>query len=171
MQEVVLIVHNVRSTHNVGSLLRSADGFGVSHVYLTGYTPYPKKDNDERLPHIADKLQRQINKTALGADQNIAWSQSDEIAQVIKDLKTKGFLIAALEQTKTAVDLGSFKPKGKIALIVGNEVDGIDTQALGQADTHLQIPMRGKKESFNVAIAGGIALYKFASLDKDNPKG
>jgi 23S rRNA (guanosine2251-2'-O)-methyltransferase len=79
MQEVVLIVHNVRSTHNVGSLLRSADGFGISHVYLTGYTPYPKKDNDERLPHIADKLQRQINKTALGADKNIAWSQSDEI--------------------------------------------------------------------------------------------
>jgi 23S rRNA (guanosine2251-2'-O)-methyltransferase len=171
MQEVVLIVHNVRSTHNVGSLLRSADGFGISHVYLTGYTPYPKKDNDERLPHIADKLQRQINKTALGADKNIAWSQSDEIAQVINDLKTKGFLIAALEQTKIAADLGSFKSKGKIALIVGNEIDGIDAQTLGQADIHLQIPMRGKKESFNVAIAGSIALYKFASLDKDNSKG
>jgi 23S rRNA (guanosine2251-2'-O)-methyltransferase len=171
MQEVVLIVHNVRSTHNVGSLLRSADGFGVSHVYFTGYTPYPKKYNDERLPHIADKLQRQINKTALGADQNVPWSQSEEITRVIKNLKTKGFIIAALEQTKTAKDLSSFKPTGKIALIVGNEVDGVDAQTLGQADIHLQIPMRGKKESFNVAIAGSIALYEFSSLDKDNSKG
>jgi 23S rRNA (guanosine2251-2'-O)-methyltransferase len=170
MQEVVLLIHNVRSTHNVGSLLRTADGFGVSHVYITGYTPYPKKANDERLPHLAEKLQRQINKTALGAYQHLPWSHSDDIAQVIKRLKAQGYLIAALEQTKTAKNLSSFKPTGNIALILGNEVDGIDSQVLAQADVHLHIPMRGKKESFNVAVAGGIALYKLTSLDKDSSK-
>jgi 23S rRNA (guanosine2251-2'-O)-methyltransferase len=69
--QIILIIHNIRSTHNVGSLMRSADGFGVKHIYLTGYTPYPKKENDQRLPHIYEKMTKQINKTALGAENNI----------------------------------------------------------------------------------------------------
>jgi 23S rRNA (guanosine2251-2'-O)-methyltransferase len=162
MYHIILITHNVRSTHNVGSLLRSADGFGVEHVYLTGYTPYPKKINDERLPHIAEKMQRQINKTALGAEKSVTWSQANDIVDVITELKNKGYLIAALEQTKGAQDLSKFKPSQNIALIVGNEVKGIDKKTLDFAEIHIHIPMRGKKESFNVAVAASIALYQLS---------
>jgi 23S rRNA (guanosine2251-2'-O)-methyltransferase len=171
MRKIVLIIHNVRSTHNVGSLLRSADGFGINQVILTGYSPYPKKVGDERLPHISEKITRQINKTALGAERTIPWSNSQDITGVINELKAKGYLIAALEQTSTAKDLTSFNTDKNMALIVGNEVEGIDELTLNQADIHLQIPMRGKKESFNVAVAGSIGLYHLTSLDKDKTKG
>jgi 23S rRNA (guanosine2251-2'-O)-methyltransferase len=90
MRKIVLIIHNVRSTHNVGSLLRSADGFGINQVILTGYSPYPKKVGDERLPHISEKITRQINKTALGAELTIPWSNSQDITGVINELKAKG---------------------------------------------------------------------------------
>jgi 23S rRNA (guanosine2251-2'-O)-methyltransferase len=167
MQKIVLILQNVRSTHNVGSLLRSADGFGINQVILSGYTPYPKKVGDERLPHISEKITRQISKTALGAETTVPWSNTEDITNAIKELKTKGYLIAALEQSSTAKDLTSFNTDRNIALIVGNEVDGIDESTLNQADIHLVIPMQGKKESFNVAVAGSIGLYHLATLDKD----
>jgi 23S rRNA (guanosine2251-2'-O)-methyltransferase len=163
--KTVLIIHNVRSTHNVGSLLRSADGFGVSHVYLTGYTPYPEEENDERLPHIRAKIDRQVQKTALGAQKNIAWSHIEDINKVIEELKSRKFTIAALEQTINSVDLASFKSNQNIALIVGNEVDGIDENTLRCTDIQIEIPMRGKKESFNVAVAGSIALYHLQNFN------
>jgi 23S rRNA (guanosine2251-2'-O)-methyltransferase len=159
--KIVLVIHNVRSTHNVGSLLRSADGFGVDHVYLTGYTPYPEHLNDVRLPHVRNKIEKQIQKTALGAQKTVSWSHSESINDVINLLKDKDFIIAALEQTPKAVPLGTFKLIKNIALIVGNEVDGIDKKTLQSSDVQLEIPMKGQKESFNVAIAGSIALYHF----------
>jgi 23S rRNA (guanosine2251-2'-O)-methyltransferase len=162
--QIILIIHNIRSTHNVGSLMRSADGFGVKHIYLTGYTPYPKKENDQRLPHIYEKMTKQINKTALGAENNISWSQSEDIADVLIAVKKMGYLMSALEQTETAQNLSSFKASQNIALIVGSEIGGIDKRLLNFADIHLQIPMRGKKESFNVAVAGAIALYQLSRL-------
>jgi len=157
----------VRSTHNVGSLLRSADGFGLEHVYLTGYTPYPEEEHDDRLPHVRSKLNRQIHKTALGAEKNLSWSHKDSLSDTVKELKKEGYKLVALEQTPNAQDLDDYKPRTKTALIVGNEVNGLDQEALKLADTHVQIPMLGKKESLNVSIAGSIALYRLRQLDKN----
>jgi 23S rRNA (guanosine2251-2'-O)-methyltransferase len=159
--KIILIIHNIRSTHNVGSLFRSADGFGVTHIYLTGYTPYPAQENDERLPHESSKIERQIQKTALGAQKSVPWTCTEDIEELINDLKKQCFIIAALEQTHDAQDLNNFTLKQNIALILGNEVDGIDSVTLKSVDINLQIPMLGSKESFNVAIAGSIALYHF----------
>lgn len=154
-----MVVHNVRSAHNVGSILRSADGFGVDHVYLTGYTPYPAHKNDRRLPHLSAKIDRQIHKTALGAEATVAWEYDKNVENVLSKLKNDGFLIAALEQTPTAIPLNTFTPKQNVALIVGNEVDGLDQETLKLCDIHMEIPMRGKKESFNVAVAAAVAMY------------
>lgn len=159
MRSIILIVHNVRSAHNVGSLLRTADGLGIERVYFTGYTPYPALENDNRLPHLRDKIERQIDKTALGAQKSVPWRHAEHIGDVIKKLKADNFVIAALEQTAKAKSLPKFKPHGNIALVVGNEVEGLDNEVLALADIHLQIPMLGAKESFNVAVSGAIALY------------
>jgi 23S rRNA (guanosine2251-2'-O)-methyltransferase len=159
MQDIVLVVHNVRSTHNIGSIMRTCDGLGVKHLYLTGYTPYPEKMNDERLPHIRQRITRQIHKTALGAENSVKWTQKENLEEVTDELKNKGYLIASLEQTENSVTLNEFELKKSIALIVGNEVDGLDKKSLALSDVHLEIPMKGKKESFNVAIAAGIAIY------------
>lgn len=159
MREIVLIVHNVRSAHNVGSMLRTADGLGINKVYLTGYTPYPAMEKDSRLPHIAAKVDRQIQKTALGAEKSVDWNHSDDIYALLYDLKSAGHQIVALEQTKKALPISKFKPAQDIALIIGSEVGGLDKAVLDMCDTHIQIPMSGKKESFNVAVAAAIALY------------
>jgi 23S rRNA (guanosine2251-2'-O)-methyltransferase len=166
MKNLVLIIHNVRSAHNVGSLLRSADGFGVKKVYITGYSPYPKHENDARLPHIAAKTSRAINKTALGAEESMDWQYIENIDEVLASLKKTSYEITVLEQTNKSKELSQYRPVKSVALIVGNEVDGIDSQTLQQADVHLEIPMKGKKESFNVAVAGSIAMYHFSLLDK-----
>lgn len=160
MRNIVLIAHNLRSCHNVGSLLRTADGLGVSKVYLTGYTPYPIAENDSRLPHLAEKLSRQIHKTALGAEDFVPWQHRDNIEEVIAELKPDGFVIAAVEQAKNSTKLPYFKPPNKIALLVGREVEGIEPEILAQVDHTLEIPMLGKKESFNVAQAAAMALYR-----------
>ncbi|HVO86772.1 MAG TPA: TrmH family RNA methyltransferase [Candidatus Binatia bacterium] len=160
MQKLILIAHNVRSAHNVGSLLRSADGFGLQKVYFTGYTPYPAAKNDSRLPHLAAKLEHQISKTALGAQNSIAWAHQPDIYKLIDKLRSRGYLIAALEQSKTAQALPDFYSGSDLALIVGREVEGIEPEVLQAVDTILEIPMLGKKESLNVASAAAAALYQ-----------
>jgi tRNA G18 (ribose-2'-O)-methylase SpoU len=159
MREIVLIIHNVRSAHNVGSLLRTADGLGIKLVLISGYSPYPAAKNDSRLPHIAQKANRAIAKTSLGAETSVPWKHIDDLMVMRNDLSARGYLIAALEQTGQSIDLSDFKPPSKIALIVGNEIDGIDRQTLDMVETCIQIPMWGKKESFNVAVAAAMALY------------
>jgi tRNA G18 (ribose-2'-O)-methylase SpoU len=160
MREVVLIVHDIRSTHNVGSLLRTAEGLGVSHLYFTGYTPYPPLPaKDERLPHLAQKLGKQINKTALGAENSVPWSRAEDVAELLNSLKSKGFRLVALEQAATAMPLPDYQPPQKVALLLGREVEGIDRDLLTLVDDILEIPMFGSKESFNVAQAAAIALY------------
>jgi 23S rRNA (guanosine2251-2'-O)-methyltransferase len=159
MREIVLIVHNVRSALNVGSILRTAEGLGVKEVYLTGYTPYPESENDGRLAHHSRKTSQQIHKTALGAESLIRWQHEVDSNLVIDKLNAGGYMIAALEQTPASVELNSIHFDKDIALIVGNEVHGLDSDLLENSDIHIQIPMSGKKESFNVAVAAGIALY------------
>lgn len=156
---MILIAHNVRSTHNVGSMLRTAEGLGISKVYLTGYTPYPQIDTDPRLPHISQKISRKISKTSLGAENSIDWEHQENLPDLIAELKGQGFTISALEQTDNSVELHEFSSDGHLALIVGREVEGIEPEIIDLCDICLEIPMFGQKESFNVSVAAGIALY------------
>lgn len=159
MRSIVLVAHNLRSTHNVGSLLRTAEGLGVEKVILSGYTPYPKMPDDDRLPFLAEKLDKQINKTALGAAKTLKWQYSNEIAPVVQSLKKSGYQIVALEQTQKSISLPNFKTPEKTVLIVGREVEGIEPEILKLCDKIVEIPMFGKKESFNVVQAAAMALY------------
>lgn len=157
MSHLILIAHNIRSAHNVGAIFRTAEGFGIEQLILSGYTPYPITDNDARLPHLAAKLTAQIHKTALGAETMVSFSY-----QAVPDfasLKAAGYTIAGLEQDARAVPLPDYTPPEKIALLLGEEVDGIDPALRDTCDVLLEIPMRGQKESFNVSVAAGIALY------------
>jgi 23S rRNA (guanosine2251-2'-O)-methyltransferase len=162
--KLVLVVHSVRSAHNVGSLLRTADGLGIDKVYLTGYTPYPEAAADSRLPHMRQKQARQIHKTALGAENFIPWEHVPNIDDCLAALKSDGFEVAALEQTAVAINLDEYSPGGNLALVIGNEISGLDDSVLKESDYQVQIPMKGRKESLNVVIAAAIALYRLTNL-------
>ena len=168
-REIIVLAHNIRSTHNIGSILRTSEGFGVSRVIFSGYSPFPILDNENfqetnRLPHIAQKITTQINKTALGAEKIIQCEISKNITEKIAKLKSEGFEIIALEQSIESIKMPDFSTDkhAKIALLLGEEVDGIEERLLTLCDKHLEIPMFGQKESFNVSVAAGIALYKIA---------
>jgi 23S rRNA (guanosine2251-2'-O)-methyltransferase len=159
MKQLILIAHNLRSTHNVGSLLRTAEGLGLDRVILSGYTPYPLMESDDRLPHLAHKINGQIAKTALGAETLIPWEHHDSVEPVILSLRTEGYMIYALEQTASATPLPKFIVPDKLVLIVGREVEGLESEILALCDGAVEIPMLGKKESFNVVQAAAMALY------------
>jgi 23S rRNA (guanosine2251-2'-O)-methyltransferase len=159
MLDIVVIAHNLRSSHNVGSLLRTAEGLGVKKVILSGYTPYPRTSNDERLPHISAKLTSQIAKTSLGAENSLHIEHSDNIDEVLMHLKSQNYTILALEQNDKSTTLPKFHSKSNIALIVGREVEGIEPEILNICDEIIEIPMFGRKESFNVVQAAAMALY------------
>lgn len=153
---IVAILHNIRSLHNVGSIFRTADAAGVEKLFLTGYTPAPVD--------AFGKVRSEIAKTALGAEESVAWEKYLSVAKVIQKLKQSGFYIVALEQSDRAVDYRKFKPHKPIALIVGNEVRGLSSSVLKKCDVIIEMPMRGKKESLNVAVAFGVAVF---SLKRD----
>ena len=140
-----MLAHNVRSLWNVGSFFRTCDAFAVEKIYLTGYTGQPPR--------------KEITKTALGAEETVPWEHAEDPLDVVKALKKDGWSIVALELTETAVDLTSFTPGQKICLVVGHELSGVPEEILGLADAVIKIPMLGKKESLNVAVAAGIALH------------
>jgi tRNA G18 (ribose-2'-O)-methylase SpoU len=158
-RDIVLIVHNIRSCHNVGSLLRTAEGLGVSKVYLSGYTPHPARPHDTRLPHEVAKISQQIHKTALGAESMVVWEWHKDIEAVIKKLQKDDYAVAALEQTEDAKELPRYHAPQKIALVVGREVEGLEPEILALCDIILEIPMFGRKESFNVVQAAAMTLY------------
>lgn len=157
MPEIIVIAHNIRSTHNVGAIFRTAEGFGVSKIILTGYTPYPQLNKDGRLPHIALKLTKQINKTALGAEKIVPFIYLEE--PPLDTLKAEGYRVIALEQASRSIPMAQYSPPEKIVLLLGEEVEGITPELLAQCEDIIEIPMVGKKESFNVSVATGIALY------------
>lgn len=159
MRNIIVIAHNLRSAHNIGSLLRTAEGMGVARVYLTGYTPHPTTDDDIRLPHESAKVTRTIRKTALGAESSQAWEFNPDIAQVIQQLKAEDYEICAVEQSNSSTPLQDYKPQQNVALLLGREVEGVEPEVLALCDQTLEIPMLGEKESFNVVQAGAIALY------------
>jgi len=157
MAEIIVIAHNIRSTHNVGAIFRTAEGFGIAKIILSGYTPYPISTGDTRLPHIAEKLTKQISKTALGAESLVPFEYSEE--PPLNELKAAGYRIVGLEQDERSVMLADYTASEKIALLLGEEVEGITSELIAQCDDIIEIPMVGKKESFNVSVAAGIALY------------
>lgn len=150
MRQASVILHNIRSSENVGSIFRTADGAGVAKIYLTGYTPAPL----DRFKRKNTKLA----KTALGAEDFVPWERA-EITELMMLLKKASIQIVAVEQDKRAVSYMILKQKEKTAFIFGNEVDGIPKPVLDLADAIVDIPMHGKKESLNVAVAAGIIFY------------
>lgn len=161
MADVTLILDNIRSTHNVGSIFRTADGFGVREIICTGYTPHPSYPGDTRLPHIRDRITHQIHKTALGAEDQIPFRYYPHIADWIADnaASDSPLPLYALEQTPNSIVLHDAKPADRYALLLGEEVHGISTAVLDVCAAVFEIPMQGAKESFNVSVATGIALY------------
>lgn len=145
-RQIILILPDIRSCWNVGAMFRTADGLGVSKIYLAGYTPLPPN------PRIA--------KVALGAEKWLAWEQEENLPELITRLKNEAWQIVALEKTATSQNINQADFTDKVALIVGNEVEGVPAGSLALADTIVHIPMSGLKASFNVAIAAGIALYR-----------
>lgn len=148
----VAVLHQIRSLHNVGSIFRTADGAGFQKIYLCGITPIPCD--------VWGKTRQEIAKVSLGAEKAVAWEKAKSAKAVIRKLKKEGFLIVALEQRKNSEPYGLFHPRrGKIALVLGNEISGIPPSILREADHIVEIPMRGKKESLNVSVAFGIIAF------------
>jgi len=162
MPEIIIVAHNIRSTHNVGAIFRTAEGLGIKKIILSGYTPYPQQSKDSRLPHISAKLTSQIHKTALGAELIVPFDHQEQ--PPITALKESGYRIVALEQAARSIPLQTYKAPQKVALVLGEEVEGIPPELLALCEDVLEIPMVGQKESFNVSVAAGIALYQLALL-------
>lgn len=161
MKPLIVILYNIRSTYNVGAILRTCECLGVNSVIFSGYTPFL----DKGLPHEQAKLRKQIHKTALGAEDLVAWERHDDILSAISNLRAKGYKIYALEQgierpSLNILDIESYPDQ--TALILGEEVHGIPREILAECDELVEIPMHGQKESFNVSVAAGIALWEIS---------
>lgn len=152
IEKFVLVIPNIRSGHNVGAMFRTADGAGVGKIYLCGYSPVP--------PHP------QVDKVSLGAEKWIPFEYVRQTSRVLKQLKETGYNIVALEQTASSVDLFKFKPKFPLALVVGNEKTGVPKSLLKYCDASVEIPMRGRKNSLNVSVAAGVAMYHLSKFLK-----
>jgi len=147
----ILWLHDIRSMHNVGAAFRSADAFGIKELWLSGFTPTPPRP--------------EISKTALGAEENVAWKQIKDEKKAVSDLKNQNYTLLGLEQTDKSIMLQDYILSEKpICLILGNEVTGIDSNLLPYLDDTIEIPQFGMKHSLNVSVAAGIALYAF--MDK-----
>lgn len=166
LKKIVLLVNDIRSTHNVGSIIRTAECFGVSHIYFTGYTPYPTTKNDSRLPHVSSKLTTQISKTSLGAENDVSWSHHHNLRELISMLKTEDFEIIALEQNSSSISIEKFVPNNNTAVLLGNEVKGIDPELFNFCDKIIEIPMFGNKESLNVVQASAVMLYQIKVISE-----
>lgn len=146
---VVVLLDNVRSMHNIGSVFRTADGFAIEKLYLCGITAQP--------PH------REIEKTALGATQSVAWTHFESTVEAVASLREEGYEIIAIEQASGSIMLNTFQPESskKYALIFGNEVNGVSEEVMAQIDKCIEIPQFGTKHSFNIVISAGIVLWDF----------
>lgn len=152
-KEIVLILNDIRSVENVGSIFRTADAAGVSKIYLSGYTPTP-------LDRFGRK-RRDFAKVSLGAEETIPWKQAEDVLTTIQTLKKENFFIVAVEQDNRAISYTAVSKQEKIAFIFGNEVGGLSRDILKQCDVIAEIPMYGKKESLNVAVAAGVVLFQY----------
>ena len=151
-QESVLVLPDIRSAINVGAIFRTADAVGVSKIYLTGVTPRPT----DRF----GRVQKDIHKSALGAETWVPWAYVEELLPLIKDLKKDCYTIIAVEQDENSVDYRKIKAKGNTAIVLGPEVEGLGKKVLKECDIIAEIPMYGQKESLNVSVAAGVALFQ-----------
>ena len=147
---VVIVLDNVRSMHNVGSVFRTADAFLMEAIYLCGFTPQP--------PH------RDIHKTALGSTETVNWKYFPSAIDAIDELTTNSYRIVSIEQVSNSIPLNEFVYDGqeKLALVFGNEVEGVQQEIINQSDVCIEIPQMGTKHSLNISVAAGIVLYKMA---------
>lgn len=147
-----VLLDNVRSMQNVGSILRTSDAFLVKEVVMSGITGIP--------PH------KEISKTALGAEDSVSWRYVDNAVEECARMKAEGWMLCVLEQAHGSIDLMDFSPeeRKKYMLVVGNEVSGVDQRIVDMADIILEIPMRGVKHSLNVAVSAGMAIWKMTSV-------
>ncbi len=152
MYRKVLILCDIRSNENVGSLFRTADAVGIEKIYLAGITPAPIDRFGRAVSAIA--------KTALGAQVSIPWEKAEDSISVIVDLKQKGYEIIAIEQSTKSVDYKKVAPSFPVAFVLGSEVDGLPKDLIDRVDVIAEIPMSGNKESLNVSVAGGVALFR-----------
>lgn len=150
--QAILILPDIRSAINVGAIFRTADAVGISKIYLTGLTPRP---NDQ-----FGRIQKDIKKSALGAENFVEWEYKKTIIPLLINLKKKGYKILAVEQNKKSIDYRKIKIKEKTVIIMGPEVLGLSKNILDKCDSIVEIPMYGKKESLNVSVACGIALFR-----------
>jgi len=154
--ENILVLHDIRSAQNVGAIFRTADACGISKIILSGYSPTP-----------IDRFGRKrsdISKSALGAEDSVKWEFSEDILQTVKSLKDEGFQIVSLEQSEKSVDYKDVKIKDKNVFIVGNEVSGVNPELLEASDIITEIKMKGEKESLNVSVATGVALFRILNI-------
>ena len=169
--KTIVVVHNIRSLYNVGSILRTAEGFGVQRVIFSGYTPCEK--NPTYLPHIREKIKESLHKTALGAEDMLETEYTGNVREALEKLKADRYKIIGLENNikdrrlkklnspELQTSLGRAAAFGnRTVLLLGEEVHGIPEDLYDLIDLFLEIPMKGRKESFNVSVATGIALYK-----------
>lgn len=143
---VAVLLDNVRSLYNVGAFFRTADGASIEKLYLCGITGRPPK--------------KAISKTALGAEETVAWIHAWNAVPTIGDLRNQGYEIAAIETSTRSIDLFDWKPRFPVCLLFGHEVEGLRSELEQLADTHIRIPMLGSKHSLNVATAGGVVIYE-----------
>jgi 23S rRNA (guanosine2251-2'-O)-methyltransferase len=152
-EENILILPDIRSAINIGAMFRTADAVGISKIYLTGFSPRPTDK--------FGRIQKDIAKSALGAENFIKWEYKKSLALVISKLKKEGYMIIAIEQDKKAIDYRKVSTQGKkTVIIMGPEVTGLRQSILNRCDTIAQIPMHGQKESLNVSVACGVALFR-----------
>ncbi len=158
-----LVLHNIRSIYNVGAILRTTEGLGVSEVVFSGYTP--RYDDQRMLPHLREKLNRQIEKSALGAEKMVAQESVEDLPEWLRQAREEGWTVVGLEnnlapeEEMRKVMLGEQDFGERVILVLGEEVNGIPAEVRKECKYFLEIPMRGRKESFNVSVATGMALW------------
>ena len=150
-KKLYVVVDNIRSSENVGSVFRTSDALDVDKIFLCGISPTPAHEK--------------VAKTALGAEKTVAWEHYKQTWRLLEKLKKQGVFIAAAEQTPKSIPLEKFKPKFPLALVIGHEVKGISPSALKLADAIIEIPMHGRKKSLNVSVAAGIVFFFFAASE------
>jgi tRNA G18 (ribose-2'-O)-methylase SpoU len=157
-KDIRVLLHNIRSAHNVGAMFRTADALGVTHVYLSGYSPCP---TDRFLRPV-----KEIAKTALGAELTIPWNYHEDPNEVIAQLKREEFVVIGIEQDTRATDYKVYTPRDKTLVLVGSEVEGLALNLRDACDVFLEIPMRGMKESLNVSVAFAVVLFRIFDTEK-----
>ena len=151
---VSVVLENIRSLYNVGAMFRTSDGAGIERLYICGYTAHPPR--------------KEIDKTALGSTESVPWEWRKSPVEVIEELRGKGYQIVSLEHTDRSVPFNEARYKFPLCLIIGNEVDGVSAEAVSMSDLAVEIPMHGIKQSLNVAVAYGIAVYGIVDIYRKN---